>query len=135
MSEYTEQAENFLKQHGIKFKASMAPDNTCPLWCDGKHVHGNRHRITFSRDGNRFQIMFWNSLNDAPIRGVSPSAYDVLACLTKSDPGYFEDFCSEYGYDTDSRKALATHKAVVREWEKVSGFFTDDEITELYEIN
>lgn len=44
-----------------------------------------------------------------------PTVTDVLACLT-SDAGcvdgtLFEDFCSEFGYDTDSRKAEQTYRA------------------------
>ncbi len=63
------------------------------------------------------------------------SAYDVIACITKSNPGYFEDFCGDYGYDNDSRKAEATYHAVVGEWNKVRRFFTPTEIEEMQEIN
>ena len=65
----------------------------------------------------------------------APTAYDILACLTKYDPGTFEDFCSEFGCDTDSRNAERTYKAVVKEWEAVNRLFTDEEIEELTEIN
>lgn len=63
-----------------------------------------------------------------------PTAYDVLACLQKCDPGTFEDFCSEFGYDTDSRKAEKIYKAVVNEWQNVAMLFTDKEIEQLQEI-
>ena len=46
-----------------------------------------------------------------------------MSCITKADPGTFEDFCSEFGYDTDSRQAEKTYKAVKREWEKVARVF------------
>jgi len=46
----------------------------------------------------------------------------------------FKDFCGEFGYDTDSRKAFTTYKAVKREWENVSKLFTEDEIELLQEI-
>lgn len=64
----------------------------------------------------------------------APTAYDVLTCITKSDPGDFENFCSEYGYDTDSRKAKKTYKAVRDEWYNVSKLFSDTEIQQLQEI-
>ncbi len=32
---------------------------------------------------------------------VHPTAYDILACLTKYEVGTFDDFCSNFGYDTD----------------------------------
>ena len=63
-----------------------------------------------------------------------PRAYDVLTCLTKYDPGSFADFCSEFGYDEDSRTADRTYQAVCEEWKNVQTIWTDDEITELREI-
>lgn len=68
------------------------------------------------------------------IQGEKPTAYDVLACLTKYDPVDFETFCSNYGYDTDSRKAKKTFKAVEKEYVQVVKFFTSEEIEELQEI-
>ena len=66
---------------------------------------------------------------------VAPTAYDVLACLTKSDPDTFENFCSEYGYDEDSRKAEKIYNAVLDEWRNVCALFTDEEIEQLQEIS
>lgn len=65
---------------------------------------------------------------------IAPSAYDVIACLTKYDPFSFENFCSDFGYDTDSRSAERTYKAVKKEWNQVSKFFTPQEIEEMQEI-
>ena len=69
------------------------------------------------------------------IKGQAPTPYDVLACLTKYPVYGFEDFCSEYGYDTDSRKAYKTYKAVKKEWENVAILFNDSELELLREIN
>ena len=65
---------------------------------------------------------------------VKPTNYSILACLTKYDPGTFEDFCSDFGYNTDSRSAEKTYKAVVNEWQSVCALFSDKEIEELIEI-
>lgn len=65
---------------------------------------------------------------------AAPTPYDVLACLTKYDPGTFENFCSEYGYDTDSKKAEKTYKAVVSEYENMQKFFSDSELELMREI-
>jgi len=64
----------------------------------------------------------------------APDAYSILACLTKYDPGTFENFCSDLGYDTDSRTAKKTYKAVCKEWLNVSSIWTDSEIEQLQEI-
>lgn len=66
---------------------------------------------------------------------IQPSEYDLLSCITKYDPGTFENFCSDFGYDTDSRRAEKTYHAVVEEWNKVKSLFTEEELQQLSEIN
>lgn len=63
-----------------------------------------------------------------------PSAYSILSCLTLNDPGTFADFCGDYGYDFDSRKAERAYFAVQDEWTRVRSFFTPDELDALQEI-
>ena len=65
---------------------------------------------------------------------IVPTPYDVLACITKNDPGTFEDFCSDFCYDTNSRKAEQVYFAVQKEWSKVRRFLTPEEIEQLQEI-
>lgn len=69
------------------------------------------------------------------VKGEEPKVYDVLACLQKHDVGAFEDFCSEFGYDTDSKRAEKTYKAVCDEWLNICKLFTDAEIEQLQEIS
>jgi hypothetical protein len=68
------------------------------------------------------------------IKGKVPTAYDVLANLITTNPGSFEDFCSEYGYDVDSRKAEKTYNNVCKEWLNIQILWNDDELEELGEI-
>lgn len=69
------------------------------------------------------------------VKGEAPTPYDVLSCLTKYDPGTFEDFCGEFGYDTDSRKAEKTYKAVCEEYTRLCTLFTPEEMEEMQDIN
>lgn len=64
----------------------------------------------------------------------APTAYDVLACLTKCDPGTLEDFCDEFGYDLDSKKAEMVYNAVKDEYNNLCMLFSDEEIAQLIEI-
>lgn len=57
-----------------------------------------------------------------------PTMYDILVCLTKYDPDSFENFCSEYGYDTMSDKAEKTYNAVYDEWLNVSRLFNEEQL-------
>jgi hypothetical protein len=156
-SEYDEQAEGFLTRFGLTFKPTLKGDR-CPPWDDGKHIHGHRYRVTIKRgkdspcicdDENRspsecsrhsggksLSFDFWNSLNDVQTRrGLT--AYSVLAALSSDAycPDNFEDFCSEYGYEQDSRKAFSTFKRASRFSDQIKAFFTEDELEALSEIS
>jgi hypothetical protein len=63
-----------------------------------------------------------------------PSDYSVLACLQKYDCGTLEDFCSEFGYDTDSIRARKTYEAVRDEYLNLAKLFSDEELKEMAEI-
>lgn len=65
----------------------------------------------------------------------APTAYDILACMTKYEPGTFEDFCSEYGYDTDSRSAEKTYQAVKGEYSNLCRLFSDADLELMQEIS
>jgi hypothetical protein len=172
MSQYTEQAQKFLAEHNLEFRAVLIGSD-CPLFCEDaqanrdmdkvnvyprkSHIHGKHYRCTFSRkDKGHFTIDYWNSYADeeqnyalanrmfSQDRGLSykykgkksthVESYDVLTAITKSDPGTFEDFASEFGYDEDSRKAEQVYQAVRKEWSKVQRFFSLEEIEQLQEI-
>ena len=64
-----------------------------------------------------------------------PSNYSILACLQKYDVGTLEDFCSDFGYDEDSKKAEKIYNAVCKEYENVCKIWSDEEIELLQEIN
>jgi hypothetical protein len=74
-------------------------------------------------------------LTRATVKGIPPNSYDILACLTKYDVGSLEDFCSEFGYDVDSKKAEKIYISVCKEWEGIQRIWTDKEIEILQQIN
>lgn len=69
------------------------------------------------------------------LKKVKVEAYDLLSCLQKSEIGTFQNFCNEFGYDSDSIRALKTYESVCGEYQKVKGFFTSEELKELQEIS
>lgn len=75
----------------------------------------------------------WGSMGKRKV-----TAYDVLSYVEKNDVGTFEDFCSDFGYDSDSRRAESTYHAIYHavqeESRKVRAFFTKEEIETLQEI-
>lgn len=143
MQNYIAQAEDFLTETGTHFEKVLITENAN---FDGDKPHWKRCKYvaTFSRNGKTKSFDFtgrvWNCPNSTPIKTTYDfwkmrqierrqdkemieakkiNAYDVLSCLTKNDVGSFNDFCSEFGYDTDSRKASDTYLAVQNEYDKV----------------
>ena len=64
----------------------------------------------------------------------APSDYDILAGLTKYNPGAFDNFCADFGYDEDSRTAERVYKAVCEEYLSLSDMFSPDEMESMREI-
>ncbi len=128
---YKKQAETFAKKHGIKLSIIGDPEYKKYFTDDKDERYVFKCRL--SRKGKNYTFYFGQSIQAG---AEEPSLYDILACLTKCDPESFEYFCSEFGYDTDSRTAEKTYKAVVKEWEAVNRLFPEtDVLDELREIN
>lgn len=74
--------------------------------------------------------------------GREPGAADVLPCLVSDSEGVenardFADWCAEYGYDTDSRRAHATYTAcrnIARRLKNVVGDDYADLVTACSEL-
>lgn len=132
MNDYN-QTEEFLSKFGIEFEYENIGVEISRL--DPKR-RNYKYIATFIRPGKQVDFEFHGSIADWETgkRVLHAYAYDVLACLTKDNPGMFSDFCSEYGYDTDSRKAFSIYEDVCEEWNRVSSFFSASEIEEMKEI-
>ncbi len=63
-----------------------------------------------------------------------PSYYDILATMTKYDPGLLSDFCSDFGYDIDSKQAEKSYNAVKNEYINLAMLFSDSELEMMQEI-
>jgi hypothetical protein len=68
-----------------------------------------------------------------------PTVLDVLECLKMDGYSFlndesFTDFCSNFGYNEDSRKAHKTYVAVLRSGEKLNKFLGCDLFNELLNI-
>ena len=114
-----------------------------PLWDDKQH---STWEIVLHREdrqkGERHAIFitFYQSLAN---RGKTPTAYDVLACLCKSDCGTYEEFCNdmglpEYDEETGERNMLSysAYTGACHEYAELKTFFTRpgewEELEEIY---
>ena len=95
--------------------------------------------IRNTNSGAVMRVTFWDSIYNTT-HNITPTCYDILACLTKYDPGDYEDFCLDFGYETETENefgrltrnpnAYKIWKACCHEWEGVKRVFGEDEILE-----
>jgi hypothetical protein len=120
--DYKKQADDFLKATNTTFKAKLYKHNK--YFSDDKEIR-DIYKITLRRKNvGSYTFTFGTSINDTK-KNITPNAYDVLACLQKYEVSSFEDFCYDFGYNTDSRKAEKTYKAVLKEYKNVYRLFSD----------
>ena len=131
-SDYIKQATDFLTATGTTFAATYKKHDF--YFQDDKQAR-DIYKIVLKNKNHRFGFTFGQSINNSNYGKNPPSPYDVLSCLTKYDVGKFNDFCNNFGYDVDSRKAYKTYKAVLREWKNVERLFTPEQIELLKDIN
>lgn len=132
-TDYQKQGADFMKATATQMKVKFSGHKR---YFDDDRQSRDVFRITLKNTAHKYSFNFGQSIMDSTGNGDNePTCYDILACLTKYPVYDFEDFCSEYGYDTDSRKAYKTYKAVKREWENVNKLFTEEQLELLREIN
>lgn len=136
-NEYHEQGERFLHRFGITFYARVAKSQTPPPWAKKNEDFGLRYNVTMKRpDGQTIRFPFWSSTRNRQngIKELHP--YSVLSAISGDVfcPEMFEEFCAEYGYDTDSVQALATFRRCSRFARELKDFFTSPELEDLSEI-
>jgi hypothetical protein len=127
MDEYQKQANDFAKKYNVKLKV-LGVDYKKHFDSDKQMRYVFKLRLSRNRKSHTFE--FGQSYHDC---AKEPTFYDVFACLQKYDVGTFENFCSEFGYDTDSRRAERVYKAVCKEYAAVERLFGDclDELSEI----
>ena len=141
LNEYEVKAKEFLAKFETTFKIQYLRT--------GEYFNNSAKRdiylCTLIRNGIAFSFEFGDSLFNTQKRRQliisvknppKPSAYDVIACLTKYEPDdNISDFANNFGYDlnTSYREAERVWKAVQKEYEKVYELFSDcmDELREI----
>lgn len=103
----------FITDQKIGSSASYADSNPNMPDSDTMRYHW---RVTLRRGGRKMSVPF----SQGAAHTVPPTTADVLDCLAVDASGFenargFIDWCSEYGYDTDSRKAEQIYKTVGRQ--------------------
>ena len=135
MSEYVKQAKDFLASCNATMKITHLGKEVNENWNECKPR--NTYRATITTPLGRMHIKFWDSIHNT-MNGITPTEYDILACLQKYDVGTIDDFVSEFGYEVhewaDVKRIQKIYKAVVNEYKKICRCFTDEQIEQMQEI-
>jgi hypothetical protein len=151
-TDYEKQAQDFLNEFGIKFRATLADSKPSPWRGERDTTEPHHYRVTLSKAKpiyrlyeeiaeqpkfvHRLTFDFWSSIADAEKGIKTVTAYSVLASISGdvNCPETFKDFCVEYGYGSDSINALQTFRRCASFGKRLRAFFTQSEIEKLQEI-
>jgi hypothetical protein len=120
--------QEFVERHGITIRSERADLNrNAPDWTEANH-----YKVTLRHNGRQLTTSYSQGYG---IRD-EPDAAHVLDSLALDSAGYenakdFEDWATEYGYDTDSRKAERTYRIVARFAAKLKVFLGEDLYSDL----
>lgn len=121
------------------------------------HNHGHKYQILLKRKDKRDILLdaWWNSFNsrfipnklsswNTPLREIAadsnksiPSAYDMLSSFSTgffTNQETFEEYCGNFGENTDSRKALEFYQDAVKTAILFQRMFTEEELQKLGEL-
>lgn len=137
MNDYEKQARDFMKKYGWSFTRTCIGGER-PDW-DKEHTH-SVYKFTFrKRKGDGKSRTMSGKFYASLFEPNKCEAYDVLACLTKDDPGDLDEFIKEYGIVINSEEsyktAVKTWKACKKEYNNLLNLTdTADEWEALQEI-
>lgn len=115
--------QEFITANNIRLTVKRTDSN--PVMPD---FRGDHYRVTLHHSKRQMSLVFSKGYGH---NSTPPSAAEVLCCLASDaiivdNCRDFEDFCSELGYDNDSRRAEKTYKAAMRQTEKLKQFLGED---------
>ena len=104
----------------IQFTFGMSINDTDTLYSKGKSIDPSTYRES---------IKYNEAIERATAKIFSGLLYSLLCCMGSDYrcEKSFADFCSEYGYDEDSRKAEKTHRLCLEQSAKLEKIFSEEE--------
>lgn len=118
--------QNFAQEHAIRIENVRVPEN--PNW-HGKGSKEQRHFHVTLRHADNTRKPLTTYFSQGSAHTKAPTAMDVLNCLAQDaqSAGYtFEEWCSELGFDSDSREAEKTFRTVQKQSAELKKFLGDE---------
>jgi hypothetical protein len=149
MNDYNVEAIDFLKNNNVSLKISKAQKtvseicNSAKGCFEGETSKHDKYRFTLTTAKGSYWSMFWNSTHDTE-KGIIPTEYDILACLSVDYSEDFKDFCEQFGYEqylendygkmVRNASAYHTYKAVKKQSEGLERIFSEKQLELLHDI-
>lgn len=123
--------KQFCNKWNIKIESELVesnPNMADPNW------PANHFKVTLRRDqtfmGTRTRRQYTTYFSMGIGLSGEPQAADVIDCLASDVAGWhnardFNDWAGDYGYDTDSIKALRTYEAIQGQAKRLQKFMGD----------
>lgn len=88
----------------------------------------NNHKVTVTNNKKSFSFDFWGSIVNPEISNDQENVFALHCALSDglSAKDSFENFCSEFGYDEDSRNAERIYRACEKSLKKIERVFDCD---------
>lgn len=116
----------FIEENSVRLACEWAtsrPDNL---------MHGMDHWKCVMRAG-KSQYTFYFSKGYGH-KGAKPTIEEILECFADDYFGFvedFDDFCDEYGYDSDSREAERIHRGTAKQAAALDRLFGESGMADL----
>lgn len=145
VSTYETEARDFMIRNKIKMSITFKDREANRLWNENSKRNRYSVYIQNTDTDEAMRVIFWDSVYSTE-HNITPTCYDILACLTKYNPGEYEEFCFEFGYETEienqfgrftrNETAYKIWRACCDEWKRVKRVFGEGEtLEELREID
>ena len=111
---------SFVRRNKITANVTEVDEN--PNMMD-KDWEARHYKVILRRNGKQMTVIFSVGMGWE----TEPNACDVLNCISSDVAGYdnatnFEEWCDEYGYDADSRKAEKAYNVIGKQKAKLVNF-------------
>lgn len=100
---------------------------------DEKNNNYHNHIISVIYKGHKLSFDFWGSIMNPEIKNDQENAFSFYCFLSDSlsSSESFKDFCSNFGYNEDSRKAEKIYKLCKKSLKKYEKLFNGVDLCDL----
>jgi hypothetical protein len=124
--DYEKEMKKILNNNGIDVEIVYIT-KSFTNW-DKQNLH-NQYKIILKRGTNQMQYDYWASLYSTQ-NGKKATIYDVISCLEWYPIYDFDNFCMDFGYDTDSIKAFNTYTECQKQQKELFELIPEEKIRE-----